>query len=141
MPTTKSSIAHRITALTALLLVGVTATAVAAGPASASSSRPSNHRAYRISVVQTGGIAGVNETYSVDRSTPNSAPILARASSPEYLALNASYAPANPCCDRFTYQVTVNYTGNPSKTVTMTEGSNCPDIMYEIIEGVEYLNG
>jgi hypothetical protein len=86
---------------------------------------------------RAGGIAGAQDTFVVDRSTVGGEEPRRLAASPEFQRLRSSYQPANPCCDRFSYRVTVTYVGGYRKTVSTVQGTTAPRILWDVITAVE----
>ncbi|WP_412539619.1 hypothetical protein R8Z50_27785 [Longispora sp. K20-0274] len=124
-------IARIITALAALLVIGV------AAPAPASPLRPvaRDTVAFQVAVRQTGGLAGVDRTVTVSRWTPHvDAPrVLDLAGGREFRALAPTYSRPDLCCDRFDYEVTVARLDGTSQTVTVLGEAPTPAVLREVI--------
>jgi emfourin len=88
-------------------------------------------------VERTGGFAGSRDSFMVDRSTVGGRPSLRMAGSSDFLRLRSSYQPVNPCCDRYSYRVTVTYRGGHHKTVSTVQGTPAPRILGNLIAEVE----
>lgn len=97
--------------------------------------------AYKITLERTGGIAGRQDRYVVDRDTANGERPLRLASSVRFRWLRESYQPRNACCDRFSYRLTVFYRHGYSKTVLATDGAAAPRILWEVISLTEQAGG
>ncbi|WP_018349396.1 hypothetical protein [Longispora albida] len=130
MPT---RIARALVTLVAAALLGLTGTA-AASPAPAAPPAPAS----QATLHQTGGFAGVDRTIVVLPWIHPEAPgVLNRAASPGFRALAPAYQPLNPCCDLFTYEVTVTYADGTAKTVTVTDGAqDVPPLLTDVIESM-----
>ncbi|GIG60160.1 hypothetical protein Lfu02_45320 [Longispora fulva] len=124
-------IARIVTAVAALLLIGV------AAPAPASPLRPVAREtvAFQVAVRQTGGFGGVDRTVTVSRWTPHlDAPrVLDLAGGREFQALAPSYSSPDLCCDRFNYEVTVAHLDGTSQTVTVFAEAPAPAVLREVI--------
>jgi len=108
---------------------------------------------------QSGGIAGIQETWRIygdgrvvkeDRHG-QTAPAeripaeavrdaIERIVGGGFLDLADEYLPADRCCDRFTYRLTVVYDGT-EKTVTTMDGAERPPALTEALEVVNQLIG
>jgi hypothetical protein len=86
---------------------------------------------------RAGGFAGTRDSFAVDRSTAGGRRPLRMAGSAEFRRLRGSYLPTNPCCDRYSYRVTVTYRGGLHKTVATVQGSAAPRILWDVIAEVE----
>jgi hypothetical protein len=93
--------------------------------------------AVRIVLDRSGGFAGKQESFVVDRTTIGGRPALRMAGSPRFRWLRNSYQPKNPCCDRFAYRVTVSYRGGFRKTVRTVQGTEAPRILWDVIGEAE----
>lgn len=118
-----------IAALVAVSAIGASAPAsaatVPAGPA------------IRIVLERAGGFIGGHDTFVVDRSTAGGHQALRLAGSHRFLRLRGSYQPANPCCDRYSYVVTVSYLRGSRKTVSTVQGTDAPRILWDVIAETE----
>jgi hypothetical protein len=56
---------------------------------------------------------------------------------PGFRWLRGSYQPENPCCDRYSYRLTVTYRGGHRKTVSTVQGATAPHILWDVITEVE----
>jgi hypothetical protein len=63
--------------------------------------------------------------------TPNR-PALALASTPQYRRLKSEYLPADPCCDRSSYEVTVRYQRGPAKVVRTMDGAAATKLLWQV---------
>ena len=109
-----------------------------AAPAAAATAAPAPFgAATRIVLQRTGGIAGHQDSFAVDRTTVGGQRALRLAGSPRFRWLRASYQPKNPCCDRFAYRVTVSYRGGHRKTVSTVQGATAPQILWDVIGETE----
>jgi len=86
-----------------------------------------------------GGFAGTRDSFVVDGSTAGGRRPRLMASSPAFRRLHGSYPAGNPCCDRYSYRVTVTYRGGFRKTVTTVQGVAAPRILWDVIAEVERL--
>ena len=112
--------------LTALMAAGALTPAV-----------PTPAPATMIVLQRTGGFAGTQDSFLVDRSTPDGRRPLRWAASAEFRRLRGSYQPQNPCCDRFSYRITVTYRGGRHKTVTTVQGATAPRTLWDVITETE----
>jgi hypothetical protein len=121
----------------AALLFGLTTAAlVLPTAATAEVPPPKLPVANRVELVRAGGITGVPVTFTVDAEHfgEDGARLLRLVSTPEFLALEPSYGPRNPCCDFFTYTLTVTYDGGHTKKVFTSEvAENVPEILGNVI--------
>ncbi len=99
---------------------------VAAGPVPATT----------IVLERAGGFAGARDSFLVDRSTVGGQRPLRMAGSPEFRRLRGSYVPKNPCCDRFSYRLTVSYRSGGHKTISTVQGATAPRILWAVIAEV-----
>ena len=86
---------------------------------------------------RSGGFAGEETSFVVDRTTVGGRPALRMAGSRPFLRLHGSYAPKNPCCDRYAYRVTVTYRGGRRKSVSTVQGTAAPQILWDVIGQAE----
>jgi hypothetical protein len=93
--------------------------------------------ARQIVLVRAGGIAGTQDTFVVKRDTPGGQRALRLAGSWRFRWLRGTYQPKNPCCDRFTYRLTVTYRGGHRKTVATVQGAEAPKILWDVIAATE----
>lgn len=94
-----------------------------------------------MSIVKTGGIAGVHKEVVVKSDGSDTAGLPADArrqlfdlvASPEFTQLN--YTPASrPCCDIFQYEITVQYTSQEPKSFIMYDrASDPPAILSRVV--------
>jgi hypothetical protein len=126
-----------------VMVVAGLLTAVGAAPAVAAPStpdgpaaRPTAGFAYWIQVDRSGGIAGRHDVFTVGWFTPNRPgwTALALASTPRFRWLKPSYLPADQCCDRFSYVVTVRYQRGPTKVVRTMDGAPAPAVLWQVIK-------
>jgi emfourin len=120
---------RRITTLAAMCSIAalVPAAPVVAAPA----------RASTIVLERSGGFAGRQESFLVDRTTVGGERALRLAARPEFRRLRGSYQPANPCCDRFLYELTVTYRDGRHQTVSTVQGGTAPRILWDVIAEVQ----
>jgi emfourin len=116
---------------TIIAAVVAVSSVVAGAPASAAPS------ATRVMVERSGGFAGRSESFVVDRSTAGGRETLRLAGSDAFRRLRGSYLPANACCDRFGYRVTVSWRGGGRKTVSTVQGARAPRVLWTVIEQTE----
>ncbi|WP_433795736.1 hypothetical protein [Actinoplanes sp. CA-252034] len=110
--------------------------AVALAPAAPANAAP--FIATSITLDRSGGFAGQQETFQVDRGTPGGPLALRMAGSRDFLRLRASYQPKDPCCDRFEYRLSVTYRSGYRKTVSTVQGTpDVPPILWKVITEVE----
>jgi hypothetical protein len=77
-----------------------------------------------VTVRQTGGLAGIDETMTVTGATPGARRVLALATGlPEE---SADAAAKVPCCDRITYEVTVRFAGGETADYVTWDGDTGP---------------
>jgi hypothetical protein len=118
--------------LTALSVTCAAAAVVTATPAYATPPP-----AEKIVMERSGGFAGNRDTFLVDRSTVGGRGVLRVAGSAQFRSLRRSYQPKNPCCDRYTYRLTVTYRHGWPKTVTTVQGATAPRVLWYTIGEVE----
>ncbi|MEU4623542.1 hypothetical protein AB0G04_26655 [Actinoplanes sp. NPDC023801] len=96
--------------------------AVDAGPAVAGAC---GARTESVLVQRAGGLAGTVERFVVNRAGADAAgaKVLALTAGQRFRQLQASYLPADLCCDRFVYTVVARYADGSSKTVTTTDAT------------------
>ena len=90
-----------------------------------------------VAVERSGGFAGGRDSFVVDHSTVGGRPSLRMAGSTDFRRLRSSYQPVNPCCDRFSYRVTVTYRGGHHKTVSTVQGTTAPRVLWNLIAEVQ----
>ena len=86
---------------------------------------------------RSGGFAGTRDSFVVDHSTAGGRRSLRMAGSAGFRSLRGSYQPANPCCDRFSYRLTVTYRDGHRKSVSTVQGTTAPRILWDVIAEVE----
>ncbi|GIM91158.1 protealysin inhibitor emfourin [Paractinoplanes toevensis] len=132
---------RRLTTLAALCSIAalVPAAPVAAAPprAAAPAQATAPARATAIVLERSGGFAGRQESFVVDRTTVGGERSLRLAARPEFRRLRGSYQPANPCCDRFLYRLAVTYRDGRHKTVSTVQGGTAPRILWDLIGEVQ----
>jgi hypothetical protein len=71
----------------------------------------------------------------VERSTPGAdvPRLFGAVSSSRFRGLRPRYLPANPCCDRYTYRLSVSYLHGRTKTVTTMDGTTAPPVLWKAI--------
>ena len=89
--------------------------------------------ATKIVLDRSGGFAGKQDSFVVDRTTVGGQRALRLAGSYKFKWLRNSYQPKNPCCDRYAYRVTVSYRGGFRKTVRTVQGTDAPRILWDVI--------
>jgi len=99
------------------------------------------------SIHVTGGIAGLDETWALAAdgtvTGPNGesgtisdtdlAALRAAIDGASFFELNASYMPADTCCDRFTYELTLSE-GSRTNTVTTIDAAAAPQSLFTLID-------
>jgi hypothetical protein len=127
-----------VTALVALCTIAVLA------PAAPAAAAPIAAKPIAVPILATtivlersGGFAGTHDTFVVGPSTAGGERPRQLASSPDFLRLRGSYQPENPCCDRFSYLLTVTYRDGHRKTISTVQGTTAPKILWAVITGVE----
>jgi hypothetical protein len=99
------------------------------------------------SIHVTGGIAGLDETWTLAAdgtvTGPNGesgtisdadlAALRAAIEAADFFALDPSYLPADTCCDRFTYEVTLSE-GSRTNTVTTIDAAEAPQALFTLID-------
>ncbi len=93
--------------------------------------------ATKIVLDRSGGLAGHQDSFVVDRTTVGGRPVLRMAGSWKFRTLRKSYQPRDTCCDRYAYRVTVSYRGGFRKTVTTVQGAKAPRILWDVISESE----
>lgn len=132
-----------VVALVAAAAVGSGGSAAAApAPSAAAPVQPvfapvPSVSATRIVLERTGGFAGLRQEFVVNRSTVGGRQVLRLAASADFGRLRRSYQPANACCDRFFYRLTVTYRSAPRKTVTTVQGAAAPAVLWKVISLTE----
>jgi len=86
---------------------------------------------------RAGGFAGTRDSFVVDGSTVGGQRARRMAGSPAFRRLRGSYQPGDPCCDRYSYRVTVTYRGGYRKTISTVQGTPAPRILWQVIAEVE----
>ena len=86
---------------------------------------------------RAGGFAGARDSFVVDGSTVGGQRPRRMAGSPAFRRLRGSYQPANACCDRYSYRITVTYRGGYRKTVSTVQGVPAPRVLWQVIAEVE----
>ncbi|GIF20258.1 hypothetical protein BJ973_001836 [Actinoplanes tereljensis] len=109
----------------------------ALAPAAPVAAAPGLAPAASIVLDRSGGFAGRQETFSVDRTTAGGDRALRLVATPEFRWLRSSYQPANPCCDRYFYRVAVTYRDGRRQTVSTVQGASAPRILWDVIAEVE----
>jgi hypothetical protein len=99
----------------------------------ASAARVPLGSATKIVLERAGGITGGQDSFVVDRSTVGGQRPLRMAGSYTFKSLRSSYLPTNPCCDRYSYRVTVSYPDGRRKTVSTVQGTTAPRILWDVI--------
>jgi hypothetical protein len=121
--------------IVALVAACAAMTLTPAAPAAAATTGSGS--ATRVLLERTGGFAGRHDSFVVDRSTVGGRRSLRMVESHQFRSLRSSYQPANSCCDRYFYQVTVTYRGGHRKTVSTVQGTEAPRILSDLIGEVE----
>jgi hypothetical protein len=91
-----------------------------------------------VTVHRTGGIAGVDDSWTVranspgDLSPPAAAAVLRIASSPAFQAVEPT-KPTQVCCDFFTYDVTVSYSDGSHIRLQTDDSSSQPAPLSELL--------
>jgi hypothetical protein len=90
-----------------------------------------------VSVIRSGGLAGRTEWFAVDSTTRDerAGEALRVAAGPGFRTLAPAYLPANPCCDRYRYEVVASYHDGTFQTVVTMDGvPGTPDVLLEVID-------
>ncbi|MFC4144635.1 protealysin inhibitor emfourin [Micromonospora mangrovi] len=114
------------------LLIGVGAgTLAVAGPAQAA-----YRTASAVTVVRTGGFAGLTQDFTVLSSTVHTSTpdLMYTVNGREFRSLAPSYLPSSNGADRYVYTVTVSYTNGATKTVTTMDGADAPAVLWQVID-------
>lgn len=101
---------------------------------------PSNPAAaQRVDLVRSGGVAGQTVRLFIDptNTAPNAVLALQLAATAQFRALAPDYPPANPCCDRFRYDVTVTYPDDARKAVRYWSHVDAPQVLLDVIRLTE----
>jgi hypothetical protein len=91
-----------------------------------------------VTVHRTGGIAGVNDSWTVrtdkpgDLSPRSAAAVLRIASSPAFMRIDAT-RPTRVCCDFFSYVVTVQYSDGSQLQLQTDDGSPRPAPLTQLL--------
>jgi hypothetical protein len=128
---TGGHIMNRISTTVLAAVCGIAAL-VPATPAAAAPAAPAS-AAVRIVLDRDGGFGGGHVSFVVDRTTVGGQRPLRLAASNAFHWLRNSYRPANPCCDRFSYRVTVTYRNGYRKTVSTVDGTPAPRVLWDVI--------
>ncbi|GLZ77766.1 hypothetical protein Afil01_25730 [Actinorhabdospora filicis] len=112
--------------LAALLVFAVAI--IVAPPAFATTSDEAGYRAQTVTLDRTGGYAGLHLRYTVDSRAGE--PLAAAVTTTEFRALADHYP--TPCCDQFTYTLTVRYTNGSVKSIEA--GGDLPDLLADAID-------
>jgi hypothetical protein len=118
---------------TLAVTTAVVTTLIAADPAAAARAP----RTVSVSVTRSGGFAGHTDRFAVDSSDRDvhAREALSVAAEHRFRALRPEYLPANPCCDRFRYEVVARYRDGRVKTVVTMDGvPGTPDVLLEVID-------
>jgi len=86
---------------------------------------------------RTGGFAGSRDSFLVDGSTVGGQRARRLAAGPGFRRLRGSYQPADTCCDRYAYRLTVTYRGGYRKTISTIQGATAPRVLWQVIAEVE----
>ncbi|MER7278747.1 protealysin inhibitor emfourin [Dactylosporangium sp. NPDC000244] len=124
-------------AIVTLALTGAVAAAAPATPAAAAPGMIPIGLASKIVLERSGGFAGEQTAFVVDRSTAGGRPALRMAGSVRFLRLRPAYEPKNPCCDRYAYRITVTYRTGFHKSVSTVQGTKAPRILWDTIGQAE----
>ncbi|MBB3098199.1 hypothetical protein FHR83_005894 [Actinoplanes campanulatus] len=120
-----------------LVLVTLLSVAGTTAPVPAVAAAPDEPRTESVLMRRSGGLTGMVEHFTVDRTTANryAAEVLTTTASRRFRVLRSAYLPADPCCDRFTYTVVVRYSDNTVKTVTTVENTaGTPQVLLDVIQ-------
>lgn len=99
------------------------------------------------SIQRSGGFAGLDETWTLeadgtvfgpDGSTGQldaaaMADLAAAVAAAGFFDLDPEYLPADPCCDRFAYRVTLS-DGTRSHSVVTMDGAAAPEALFTLIQ-------
>ncbi|WP_130512010.1 protealysin inhibitor emfourin [Krasilnikovia cinnamomea] len=104
--------------------------AVIGGPASAAAISAS-----QVTLIRTGGFAGVHDCYVVDSTTvhADTPRLMQLVSSWQFRRLDATYPASTQGADRFVYTVVVRYGHRWTKTVHTIEGADAPAVLWQTI--------
>lgn len=127
------SVRHTVKSMIVVCAVAALAPAVAAPTAAGAATPGPSGPAVEIVLDRQGGFAGLHDTFLVDRETAGGQKALRLAGSRAFQRLRDSYQPANPCCDRFSYVLSVTYRGGAVKTVSTVQGTEAPRILWDVI--------
>ncbi|MET8154069.1 hypothetical protein ACIBSW_38685 [Actinoplanes sp. NPDC049668] len=119
---------RNLTMIAAALTALLTATPAAAAAAPYTES---------ITVTRSGGFAGHTDWYGVDQTDrgERAQEALSVTAERRFRALRPAYLPANPCCDRYRYEVVARYSDGTVKTVVTMDGvPGTPDVLIEVID-------
>ncbi|GIF05246.1 hypothetical protein [Actinoplanes siamensis] len=128
------------------LTVGLGLVAVGAPPAAAAvtdaapgvtAAAAGNARTKSVTVRRSGGFTGATQLFMVDRATEGrqAATVLTVTATRRFRSLDSQYLPADPCCDRFGYEVVVRYHDGSVKTVTtVADTAGTPQVLTDVIQ-------
>lgn len=96
---------------------------------------PADQVAQAVTVTQSGGIAGVLETYRVTADDPLAERVLPLTDDPSLFADLSATATA-PCCDFFSYTVVVDYAEGPDYRFVTWDGADVPPEVDQLVSAV-----
>ncbi len=105
---------------------------------SATASSTQSVRATTVTVHRTGGIAGVDDSWTVKADKPGdlspraAAEVLRIASSPAFRAIDPT-KPTQRCCDFFSYAVSVSYSDGSQLQIHTDDGSRQPAPLEQLL--------
>jgi len=136
--TAKRRLSMMVIAVGVLFSFGLAGTAATAAPAAdgVAAAAASAQTAQSIVLRRTGGLIGVDDTFTVlaGNPSPRAPQLFELVGSDAFLALAPVYGPSNPCCDVFSYRLTVRYTDGTTKSVFTSDlAFTAPAILRQVI--------
>jgi hypothetical protein len=107
-------------------------------PSGSATTSTQSVQATAVTVHRTGGIAGVNDTWTVKADKPGdlspraAAAVLRIASSPAFRAIDPT-KPTQRCCDFFSYAVTASYSDGSQLQIYTDDGSRQPAPLEQLL--------
>ncbi|WP_225728280.1 MULTISPECIES: protealysin inhibitor emfourin [unclassified Nocardia] len=88
----------------------------------------------RVELNQTGGLAGVDEVYTVDSGVADQRrdQLFDMVAGQQFRTLKQTYSVPNKCRDQFFYRVTVTYSDSTTKEVSTDDCSQSPQLLTDV---------
>ena len=100
-----------------------------------SAATPSDVTVESVTVRQSGGIAGVDQTWRVTSETPGSQRVFAAARNEAVLDSHGSKAP-EVCCDFFLYHISIQYSDGRAVQLSATDGAPVDPAVQALLDAV-----